>query len=385
MKPKLIRISTVPESLETFCKGQLQWLSHDFEVVAVSSPLPQLEIVREREGVRTIGVRIERHISLWRDLVALFGLIQIFYKERPCIVHSMTPKAGLLSMVAAWICRVPFRMHTYTGLVFPTANGLTQKILILMDRILCWCANYINPEGQGVASDLRKYCITRKPLHIIGNGNVRGVDLKYWNPDLFDHQDGDGQVTRASLGIGPDDFVFVFVGRLVGDKGINELVSAFHEVQSPGMKLLLVGPYESNLDPLEEKTMSEIKNNQDIVTTGSQQDVRPYYAIADAFVFPSYREGFPNTVLEAGAMNLPAIVTDINGSNEIIRQDENGIIIPSKNISALSDAMKKLVSHPDLLTKLAGRARPMVASRFEQQYIWKELLNTYKLFLDSKS
>lgn len=377
MKHRIIRVSTVPESLDTFCKGQLKWLSEWFEIVAVSAPFPQLEIVRERERVKTIGVKMERHISLIKDLRALFSLIRIFHRERPYIVHSMTPKAGLLSMLAAWICRVPIRMHTYTGLVFPTATGYTQKILICMDRLLCFCANYINPEGQGVANDLQKYHITHKPLHIIGNGNVRGVDLKYWDPSRYNHNSGDGVVTRASLGIGADDFVFVFVGRLVGDKGINELVTAFKRLNKPQTKLLLVGPYENMLDPLQTDTQKEIEDNENIITTGSQRDVRPYYALSDLFVFPSYREGFPNTVLEAGAMGLPSIVTNINGSNEIIREGTNGVIIPTRNVEILLEKMQTLCSNSELLRNMASNSREMIASRFEQQFIWNELLKTY--------
>lgn len=377
MKYKIIRVSTVPESLETFCKGQLKWLSFEFDIVAVSSPLPQLEIVRKREGVKTIAVPMERHISLLKDLRGLFMLIKVFHKEKPYIVHSMTPKAGLLSMIAAWLCRVPVRMHTYTGLVFPTATGLTQHLLIWMDRLLCFCATYINPEGKGVERDLRKFKITSKPMHIIGNGNVRGIDADYWNPLSYDHIQGDGLITRQKLGLANDDFIFIFVGRLVGDKGINELVKAFIQLNRPKAKLLLVGPYESDLDPLHVETVNEIKSNPDIITTGSQRDVRPYYALSDVFVFPSYREGFPNTVLEAGAMGLPCIVTDINGSNEIVIPEENGVIIPKRNEQALLKMMQSMMDDNELRSMMAKKAREMVIDRYEQKYIWGELLKTY--------
>jgi hypothetical protein len=182
---KLIRTSSVPMSLDTFCRGQLKMLSEHFEVVAVSSPDVELKTIEEREGVRTIAVAMERHISLLKDVKSLFQMIRVFKKEKPDIVHSITPKAGLVSMLAAWICRVPVRMHTYTGLVFPTTTGVKQKVLIAMDRLLCACATYINPEGQGVANDLRRFGITKKPLHIIGNGNVRGIDADYWKNDGY--------------------------------------------------------------------------------------------------------------------------------------------------------------------------------------------------------
>lgn len=402
-KKKLIRTSTIPTSLDTFCKGQLKMLSEHFEVVAISSPDKELKWIEEREGVRTIAVPMERHISIVNDLKSLLKMIRVFRKEKPYIVHSMTPKAGLISMLAAKICGVPVRMHTYTGLVFPTTTGMKQKILIWMDKLLCACATYINPEGQGVANDLKKFKITKKPLHIIGNGNVRGIDAEYWRKGvsvsigvglssgtiyneatnlhkelLINENDNEDENSLIKTRQSP--FTFVFVGRIVGDKGINELIEAFKRLKPHSAKLILVGPYEEHLDPIKPETKSEIDNNPNIEWVGMQSDVRPFYEQADAFVFPSYREGFPNTVLEAGAMGLPSIVTNINGANEIIIPEENGLIIPSKDADALYQAMQRFIDEPDLIAKMKVNARPMVIDRFEQKYIWNELLKVYQSF-----
>ena len=371
---KILRISTVPMSLDTFCEGLLKKLSEDYEVVAVSSPDPELETIREREGVRTIAVPMERHISLWRDIKALIKMIGVMRRERPDIVHSITPKAGLVSMMAAWLTRVPVRMHTYTGLVFPTSTGMKQRILILMDKILCRCATYINPEGQGVADDLRRFHITKKALHIIGNGNVRGINLDYWSRDKVNRD------IRQELGLSTDDCVLLFVGRLVGDKGINELVEAFARIKEKNVKLLLVGRYEEELDPLKPETLQRIENDPRIIAVGSQTDVRPYYVAADIFVFPSYREGFPNTVLEAGALGLPSIVTDINGSREIIIEGKNGMVVPSKDADALYKAILLLINDEETRKEMAEQARSLVASRYEQQWLWGELMKVYNSF-----
>jgi glycosyltransferase involved in cell wall biosynthesis len=375
-RKKLFRISTVPQSLDVFCRGQLKMLSSFYEVVAVSSPGERLDSVREREGIRTIAMPMERHISLLKDIVSLVRLIFLFAKERPEIVHSMTPKAGLLSMVASWITRVPIRMHTYTGLVFPSATGSKQKILILMDRLLCACATYINPEGQGVKKDLIKYHITNKPLHIIANGNVRGIDLEYYNRT-------EEVIRKAEQYINKDVFTFCFVGRMVKDKGVNELIKAFAKLVSHyhNVRLILVGPFEDQLDPLLPETYNLLNANSNILQVGSQEDVRPFFAASDALVFPSYREGFPNVVLEAGAMELPSIVTDINGSNEIIIEGENGVIIPSKDVDTLYDAMKSFIENPEKVKGMSLKARPMIASRFEQKMIWNELLNVYQTLI----
>ena len=357
-------------SLDIFCKGQLKMLNDYYDVVAISSPDEELKWIEEREGVRTIPLKMARNIELWTDIKALWKMIGVMRKEKPYIVHSMTPKAGLISMLAAKICRVPVRMHTYTGLVFPTATGMKQKVLIWMDKLLCACATYINPEGKGVADDLRRFGITKKPMHIIGNGNVRGINADYWSSTNCKLDETKTINNEDGL------FTFVFVGRMVGDKGINELIVAFKRLQNA--RLLLVGPMEENLDPLKEETIHEINNNPNIDWLGLQQDVRPYYLQADAFVFPSYREGFPNTILEAGAMGLPAIVTDINGANEIIVPNENGIIIPPKDAEALYNAMRYMLDYPDDVKHMAANARRMVLDRYEQKYIWSELLKVYQ-------
>lgn len=379
---KIIRTSTVPGSLDTFCRGLLSELQQEcgYEVVAVSSPGDRLDTLAAREGVRTVAVPMERHISPLKDIKSLWRLVRVFRRERPMMVHSMTPKAGLLSMMAAWICRVPVRLHTFTGLVFPTATGLTQKILVFTDRLTCACATHIVPEGQGVKNDLTNYRITRKPLHVLGHGNVRGIDLDYFDPALSEIR------TEAAKIRKPGVFNFVFVGRLVRDKGINELVEAFERLnkEHPDTRLLLVGRQEPELNPLKPESLAKIDSNPSIEAVGLQSDVRPWLASSDAFVFPSYREGFPNVVIEAGAMCLPSIVTDINGSREIIIEGQNGIIIPPRNADSLYAAMKQFVEQTQNLKRMASSARPLIASRYEQGYVWKCLKDYYKKILSSR-
>ena len=354
-------------SLNTFCRGFLKELSDEgFEVVAVSSPDPELDEIASREGVKTIPVAMERHISPFKDLKSLWRLIRVFRKEKPDMVHSITPKAGLLSMIAAWVCKVPVRIHTFTGLVFPTATSLTQKILILTDRLTCACATHIIPEGAGVKADLQSFRITKKPLKVLGFGNVRGIDLAHYDPA---HPDIQADIKKIRC---DDLFTFIFVGRLVRDKGINELVEAFKRVnrEFPKTRLILVGRMEKELDPLLPETLAEIENNPAIEAVGEKSDVRPWLAAADALAYPSYREGFPNVVIEAGAMGLPSIVTDINGSREIILDGKNGIIIPAPpSADTLYETMKNFLTHPPKVSEMASHARPLIASRYEQSYV----------------
>lgn len=293
------------------------------------------------------------------------------------MVHSITPKAGLLSLMAAWVCRVPVRLHTFTGLVFPTATGLKQKILIFTDRLTCACATHIVPEGEGVKQDLQNYRITKKPLKVLGYGNIKGIDLERFNPE-------DKEVLKEAAKIRKDRvFTFIFIGRLVGDKGINELVEAFSRLnqENQNARLILVGEREDALDPLKKETIAEIENNKAIEAVGKKNDVRAWLLASDALAFPSYREGFPNVVIEAGAMNLPSIVTDINGSREIIIDGQNGVIIPSKDSDALYKAMKEFVENPEIVKKYSRNARALVASRFEQSYVRQCLKDYYKEIL----
>lgn len=378
MKSKLIRTSTIALSLDFLLKGQLAFLQNHYEVLAVSGMDEHLETVGLREGVRISNVAMQRSIHPVKDIVSLWRLYRLFRKEKPQIVHSITPKAGLLSMAAAYFAGVPIRIHTFTGLISPSKKGLMQQLLIGMDKLLCRFATNIYPEGQGVRNDLIHYKITKKPLQVLANGNVNGIDGNYFNPELFLNEDK--LHLKNKTGIDPDDFVFIFVGRLVGDKGINELVKGFQKllIDNTKVKLLLVGPLESELDPLSSATMDAIKTNRNIISVGFQNDVRPYFAIADALVFPSYREGFPNVVMQAGSMELPSIVTDINGCNEIIEDGTNGLIIPSKNTGELFKAMKLLLENETLYKHLKAHARQMITSRYEQQYFWNELLMEYK-------
>ncbi len=420
MKKKIIRACTVSLSVG-FVAGMLPDLMKKYEVVLLSSPGPEIDEAREKYGVRTIEVPMERHISLMRDIASLWRIIKVFWKERPDMVHSMTPKAGLLCMVAGWLTRVPVRVHTFTGLVFPTATGLQRRILMATDALTCFCATHVIPEGEGVKSDLLNNGITKKPLKVLGYGNVRGIDLDKFSVlsvesskkfSVLSVECSDNEKTQNSK---LKTFTFLFVGRIVRDKGMNELMAAFDMLSKkyPQARLVLVGPYEDSLDPVSDETRRIIKDNPAIEAVGTKRgdDLLAYYAAADCFVFPSYREGFPNTVIEAGAMGLPCIVTDINGSREIIVNGngqramlahtfrcenvngnetlryenvsgsvvvkDNGLIIPSKDAEALYLAMERMMTDGEMRQGMASCARQMIADRFEQGFVRRCLYDFY--------
>ena len=373
---KIIRSTTVPQSLSVFCNGMLKELSNKYEVIGLSSPGKALDEVARREGVRTISIPMKRHISPFCDIVSLWRMIIAFWRERPYMVHSMTPKAGLICMISAWITRVPIRVHTFTGLVFPTASGIRRNLLKTTDWLTCACATHIIPEGEGVKNDLINHGITKKPLRVLGYGNVRGVDMEYYSR----REEVDKRMNE--LGLRDDSLVtFLFVGRIVRDKGINELVAAFSKLlmEHSYIRLLLVGPYEDSLDPISMESRTVISNEPRIVSVGHKNgiDLLAYYESSDCFVLPSYREGFPNTVLEAGAMGLPSIVTDINGSREIIIDGVNGIIVPPHNVESLFSAMKLMVQSRVKRNAMASNARKLIGERFEQGFVHKCLYEFY--------
>ena len=345
-----------------------------YEVVAVSSPGKAMEEIAAHEGVRTAVVPMERHISLRKDIVSLCRMIKLFRCEAPTVVHSITPKAGMLSMLAAWLTRVPVRVHTFTGLVFPTSKGLKRCVLMATDWLTCACATHIIPEGEGVKNDLLRYGITRKPLRVLGYGNIRGVDMEYYSrrPEVM---------TRTGELRDESKITFLFVGRIVRDKGVDELCEAFARLNArySRTRLWLVGAYEDNLDPISEQSRHTIQSSTGIEAVGrkSGDELLAYYAAADCLVCPSYREGFPNVVLEAGALDLPSIVTDINGSREIIIEGENGTIVPPRDADALHDAMERMVNDADYRFALARNARQLVGSRFEQGFVRQCLYDFY--------
>lgn len=379
MNKKLVRITTIPASLEKLLENQLHYMSQYYSVTAISSDEPILERLGKSQGVAVFYVEMTRKITPLQDLKAVWQLYNYFRREKPFIVHTHTPKAGTVGMLAAKLAGVPNRLHTIAGLPLLEATGSKRKLLNLVEKATCHCATMIYPNSHGLKEIIirEQFCKPGK-LKVIGNGSSNGINTAHFNPDHF--SENDKIVLRANLGITPEDFVFVFVGRLVGDKGINELVAAFQNLNTIGLpvKLLLVGPQEDDLDPLQHQTLHQINSNSNIVSVGFQHDVRAYFAISDVLVFPSYREGFPNVVMQAGAMGLPSIVTDINGCNEIVIEGENGIIIPAKDEQAIFNAMEKMLKDSALLKKMKQNARSMIVSRYEQEVVWKAILAEYE-------
>ena len=373
--PKLLIVTTVPEALATILRDQPRFLSRQFDVTLATSPGSELTAIAENERVPVELVPMVRGIDLAADVRSIVRMARLIRRLRPDAVHSYTPKAGLVAMTAAAFCRVPVRIHNFTGLIFPIHSGVKRAALMWADRLTALCATRVIPEGDGVRRDLQRFAITRKPLHVIGHGNIAGVDTSHFSPDDEDVQRA-AQRLAADIGLQGTDRVFCFIGRLHRDKGLKELIQAFTKLP-PNSRLVIVGaPDESApIDPATESGLAQPR----IHRLGFQQDIRPALAVSDALVLPSYREGFPNVILQAGAMRLPVLAANVSGCNEFVTPGVNGWLVEPRDGDDLWRAMLEAMMLPrDELEAMGEESRRRVRERHERVAYWETLRRFYE-------
>ena len=376
---KLVRITTVPLSLEKLLEDQPQYFAQFYDVTLISSDQERLERLGKAQGVATYAIPLTRTISPFHDLRCLYQMVRFFKREKPDIVHTHTPKAGIIGMLAAYMARVPLKMHTVAGLPLMEAKGFKRRLLMAVEKITYRCADWVYPNAKGLLSFIEEnqMCSSSK-IKILGKGSSNGIDTAFFDPIQIPK--AETNTLKVNLKIAPQDFVFSFVGRLVGDKGVNELVEAFVLLskQYPNIKLLLVGPEEKALDPLNRETTKHISAHPSIISVGYQNDIRPYLAVSDCFVFPSYREGFPNVVLQAAAMEVPCIVSNINGCNEIIQDQKNGWWVPPKSVTPLVQTMQDALTNSVKRKAFKKQLRPQIIAHYGRQHFWKLLKKEYQ-------
>lgn len=377
MKDTFLIITTVPKSL-TFYKGQVQVLKSKYNIEVISSPGQKLDAFGELEDVRIHPVLMKREISIFSDLVSLYKLFKLIKKIKPKAVHTSTPKAGFLGTLAAFLNKTPVRIYFVLGLRYEGIRGLKKKFLMLMESLSCRLSTHVFAVSHGIKKTLIENKITSKDILIIWNGSINGIDIQQFNVDATPNPTIDKSL------IPEGSFIYGYVGRLVGDKGTNELIDAFTQLHQiyPEIRLLLIGDFEDIQDPVSDRTRSLIKNHPAIVYVGSQSNIRPFLKLMDVFVFPSYREGFGMVVMEAAAMKRPVICSDITGCNEIIIDGHSGVLIPPRSTEMLLLAMRSLRTQPELLEKLSTNARASVVQRYEQQTLWKHSLEAYAEITD---
>jgi len=312
-----------------------------------------------------------RKINLYKDMNVLGQLFFYLIRKQPDIVYTLTPKAGLLGMIASWLAFVPHRVHSVVGLPHLEATGKRRTILMMTERITYWFATNIYCNSFNLKKEIEGK-MTKKPVNVIGNGSVNGVDTDLFNDTYSEDQK---LKIRQHYAIAINEFVITFVGRIVKDKGINELIEVFSvlKVKYPALSLLLIGDLEDDLDPISSKSRELIANDLSIKQVGFKQDIRELLAITNLFVLPSYREGLPNVLIEAGSFGLPLVATDINGCNEIIIDGKNGLLVQKRDIKSLSDAIEKFIINPRFYTEIKNQVRKSIVDRYAQKFFFSKL------------
>lgn len=382
---RLLHVATVPLTLG-FLRGQVGFMrARGYRVSVVTSPGPALDAFGHAEGAEVRAVPMERRIAPGRDLASLARLAAVVRRIRPTLLHSHTPKGGLLGMLAATLAGVPVRVYHLRGLAYETATGRRRRLLMGVERLACRLAHRVicvshSVRDQAVADGV----VDGEKVRVLLGGSGNGVDAA----GRFDPASlpaGAREEVRARLGIPADAPVAGFVGRLVGDKGIHELAQAWPRVRArvPGARLLLVGPWEA-ADAVRPATRAALEADPSVHLAGEDWNTPPLYAAMDLVVLPTYREGFPNVLLEAAAMERPVVATRVPGCVDAVQEGVTGALVPARDAAALGDAMAAALADPGLRLAQGRAGRARVLRDFRREAIWAALAGEYEALLRAR-
>ncbi|MBN2470719.1 MAG: glycosyltransferase family 4 protein [Anaerolineae bacterium] len=380
----LFHIVTVPLSL-VFFSGQLRFMqARGFDIHVMSSPGELLDRYAGQEAVTPHAVEMPRRITPVQDLLAVRQIWQVLRAEKPVIVHGHTPKGGLLGMIAAWLAHVPVRVYQVRGLPFLGAAGLKRALLRGTEQVSCLLAHrVICNSASNLEVIVSEGICPRHKATVLLNGSGNGVDAEgRFNPARY--PDARGRI-RQQFGIPHDAVVIGFVGRMVHDKGVDEMIAAWQMLREdyPQLHLLFVGSYEPQ-DPIAEQSRAAITGDERIHVTGllPSWDVPPYYLAMDVMTLPSHREGFPNVVLEAGAMGLPVVATRIPGCVDALKEGETGALVPVDDADSLAHALERYVADVDLRAAHGQAGQVRARHDFRPEAIWEALHLEYEGLLE---
>lgn len=383
--PKLIRITTIPLSLKLLLSGQMKAAKDNgWEVLMVSADGKGIGELVKSENTPHLIIPFTRHITPLWDLYCLWLLFRLFRREKPDIVHSHTPKAGLLGMIAAKFAGIKVRIYTVAGLPYMVAEKSKKKILIKAEKWTYKCASHVWPN----AHSLKDFILAQKLIHenkleILGSGSSNGVDLELYDRFLLK----ENHLVAATVRVMPEknEFIILAVGRLVKDKGIEDLVKAFLDSKIANKaRLVLLGSYEQELNPLGDQILRQIQDHPRITQIAWTDHVASYMAISDVLVHASHREGFPNVLLEAGAMQLPIICSDIIGNIDVITDRKTGLLFPVKKVEVLKEALEFAFIKREYMQHLAGNLHKEIVSKYDRKLMHALILKKYnKLVFDS--
>jgi glycosyltransferase involved in cell wall biosynthesis len=372
IKPKIYFVATVEFAVNAFLKLHLLQLSKSFDVTVLVNTSDPYFLKKERLNVNVIPISIERNINLISDLKILFFLCFLFLRNKPQSVHSITPKAGLLAMTAAYMARVPLKIHTFTGQVWVTKAGIFRYVLKKIDTVIAFFSDYVIVDSPSQSKFVVKEKVLppRKSI-VFGSGSVSGVDLKKFRPSKKAYAD-----VRKELSIPKDAFVFIYLGRLNADKGVLDLVSAFSRITDVKAYLLVVGPDEGGCVQ-QVKNLSNV-NLDRLRLVGFSSEPHRYLAASNALCLPSYREGFGSVIIEAAAMGIPTIGSDIYGISDAVQNHKTGLLHPPKNSDQLLKCMELFLSSSDLVSDYGAAARDRAIREFDANILTKYWLDFYQ-------
>ncbi|MBI4965609.1 MAG: glycosyltransferase family 4 protein [Desulfomonile tiedjei] len=387
MTIKLVHVVTVPVTLKHLLRDQIAYMrGKGLQVVAVSSPGPMLEDMASRDGLEVHAVPMSRWISPFSDLVALWRLFRLFRKIRPTIVHGSTAKASVLAMAAAAFARVPIRFYTVRGLMTETRSGSSRHLLRALESVTCLLAQRVFPVSKSVAASLmsERLCSPHK-ISLLAHGSSNGVDGQgRFNPTRV--TDSDRDELREQLAIPDNAFVIGFVGRIVKSKGVEELIEAWQSIRNRGNCFLLIIGHTEAQDPVSAATLNALQNDPRIARIAAVENSRmpSLYSIMSLLVLPTYREGFPNVVLEAAAMEVPTVATRVTGCVDAVKDGETGTLVPPREALSLANAIGTYLENRELRLRHGREARKRVLRDFQQTAIWDALFHEYMLRVNQK-
>jgi glycosyltransferase involved in cell wall biosynthesis len=377
-RPSVMYAVTVSESIKLM-RGQLDYLRKEgYDVHLISSPGEEVLKGSINEGIENHFVSMEREISPIRDFVSLLKLIRLFLRVNPDLSNVGTPKAGFLAGLAALITRVPRRIYTLRGLRLETTKGFKRLILNYTEKISCLCAHQViciskSLRDQAVELGIVDYDKTI----VLGEGSSNGVDMSRF--DLTVNLNNDIYKIRENLNLPKNSIIIGFVGRFTKDKGIVELIEAYRKIKMEieGVKLLLVGKFEEG-DPIPFDIVDFILNDPNIILTGYVEDSVPYYFCMNVLAFPTYREGFGNTSIEAAAAGIPVVTTNATGSVDTVIHNKTGYIVPVGRVDLLADSILELLLNQEKARLFGQAGKERAEEEFKSEVIWGKLNQLYQ-------
>jgi len=370
-------------ALRYLLPGQMKFMQQNgFDVLMISADGPELPDVIQNELCRHIVVPMTRKITPLQDLRCLIQLFKIFKQEKPAIVHTHTPKAGLLGMLAAKLAGVKVRIHTVAGMPLMVEKGAKLRLLKFIEKLTYSAATNVWPNSNSLYNYITAHQFTSaKKLTIIGKGSTNGININRFSAAVLN----ENIITEVknSIHFSEQDTYLLCIGRLVADKGIVELVNVFTTLQKkhPALKLILVGDYEEELDPLPQAIMQQIESNKSIIHIKWTQQVEYFMHVASYFVFPSHREGFPNVLLQAGAMQLPIICSRIAGNVDIVTDKQTGLIFETASEQQMEAQIEYALLNNATMQTMATTLMEIIKKDYQRENIWQNILSAYKSLL----